>query len=310
MYSYLAYGLGIHSSIPLPEFIAAEQVNADVVIHEGKTGRPIPETDAEGMYFRMDDEEAFLFWKDVCGYLVKGGREIIFEPLPGVEESIIRLPLVGTVLSAAVQQRGILALHASAVEIDGQAIAFLGHRGAGKSTMAAALYGRGHALLTDDSVALDMSRPGSPLVLPSFPQLKLFPEAAAASLGDDPETLPRLVSGFEKRARRTTERFSSEPLPLKCMYVLRPGTELEIEPLQPQEAISVVIGQSYAARIFKHSLKGGAASAHFLQCAALANQVPLYWLRRPRSLAALDELAQLIEEQVKFDLPAASLVYG
>src|ERR1700737_3646365 len=104
MYSYLAYGLDVHSSIPFPKFIASESAEGDVVIHEGKTGRPIPETDAEGMYFHMNDDEAFLFWKDVCGYLVKSGREIIFEPLPGAEESIVRLRLVAPGYSAAVRQ--------------------------------------------------------------------------------------------------------------------------------------------------------------------------------------------------------------
>lgn len=310
MYSYLAYGLGIRSSIPLPEFVATEAVGTDVVIRRGKTGRRIPETDDDGMYFRMDGEEAFLFWKGVGGYLVKGGREIIFEGLPGVDESIVRLPLVATVLSAAVQQRGILALHASAVEIDGKAIAFLGRRGAGKSTMAAALYARGNPLLTDDSVALDTSCATTPMVLPSFPQFKLFPEAAAASLGDDPDTLPRLEPNFEKRARRATDGFKSQPVPLKCMYVLGLAQEVEIEPVQRQEAISIIIGQSYVARIFKHSLKGAAASAHFIQCATLANQVPLYWLRRPRSLASLDDFAQAIEDHVKYDLTPASLVFG
>ena len=47
------------------------------------------------------------------------------DPLPGVEDSLLRLPLLGAVFSAVIHQRGFLGLHASAVAIDGHAVEFL-----------------------------------------------------------------------------------------------------------------------------------------------------------------------------------------
>jgi hypothetical protein len=299
MYSYVTYGLGIHSTFPLPELTAREGGEPDVTIRMGKLGRNLPRTDHTGSYFDVTPKEAYLFWEQVGGFLVRDGREITVEPLPGVEEQLLRLPLLGAVLSAAIHQRGYLGLHASAVAINGQAVAFVGASGEGKSTTAATLYGRGHAVLADDLVVISVSDGTNPSMLhPSFPQLKLFPEAAAASLGDDPEVLPQLMAGLDKRARHAPQGFTHQPLPLRCIYILETGPELKIEPLPSQEKIVQLIRQSYGARIFKHWLKGATAAAHFRRCAALADSVSICRLIRPRALAALGEMARLVEDSM------------
>ena len=63
---------------------------------------------------------------------------------------------------------------------------------------------------------------GVPMLYPSFPQLKLFPEAAAASLGDNPEDLPLLILMYDKRARIANTGFSPQPVPLDHLYSKRP----------------------------------------------------------------------------------------
>ena len=269
-----------------------------MAIRLGETGYPLPETGHKGSYFHRTAEEAYFFWEDLGAFLVRGGKEIIVEPTPGVDGQEIRIALLGMVLSAAVQQRGFLALHASAVAMNGDAVAFLGGKGSGKSTIAAALYARGYALVADDLVVVDVSGKESPMVFPGFPQLKLFPEAAVASLGDDPEKLPRLTPGYEKRVRPAAEGFSQRPIPLRRMYVLSRGSAPEIAPLAPLEALITLIGHSYVARVFKGTLQGEAASSHFLQCANVINRVPLYSLRRQPSLAALPDIARMVEEDL------------
>ena len=300
MFSYLAYGLKIRASFPLPELAMGNGAPPDVTISRGRIDRPPPQTGADGSYFSMSGSEAYLYWDEVGGFLVRDGREIIVDSLTMTEEHIVRLPLLGTVLSAAICQRGFPGFHGSAVQIDGQAIAFLGHRGSGKSTMAAGLYARGHNLLTDDLVVVkDLDQRTGPTIVPSFPQLKLFPEAAMASLGDDPESLPRLISGFEKRARRITGGFAQDPVPLRALYLLENDSSVSIEPVPPQETLVHVVRHSYAARIFNKWLTGQRAAAHFQQCAALVRQVPVYALKRPRDLDQLPQVAELIEAQIR-----------
>lgn len=313
MYNYLAYGLGIHSALPLPELQTLAAVDADVVIRLGELAKSLPETIGTGSYFHMTAEEAYFSWEQVVTFLVRGGNEIIVDPFPGVEERLIRLPLLGTILAVLLHQRGYLVLHASAVAINGGVVAFLGDKGQGKSTMAATLYARGHHLMSDDVVAVDLGDPKSPIVLAGFPQFKLWPEAAAFTLGDNPDLLPQLAAGYEKRARRANDRFSQKSLPLKGIYVLSHGIEPAIKPLGPQEAIVQLITHSYVARFGKQLLEGIGAFSHLRQCTSLIDSVPIYSLERPRSLELLPAIAQMVEENLADDshlkpefLPVAS----
>ena len=94
-------------------------------------------------------------------------------------------------------QRGYLVLHASAASVDGKAAAFLGMPGAGKSSLAAALYQIGHTILVDDVTAVDLK--ADPIsIIPAFPQIKLDMESAE-SLGIDLKTLILLDEDEEKR---------------------------------------------------------------------------------------------------------------
>ena len=163
--------------------------------------------------------------------------------------------------------------------------------------MIAAAFNTCDKLLADDVVALDLSNSGGPMVLSGIPQFKLWPEAVS-SLGDNPELLPQIFSGCEKRARRVTDRFSKRPLPLKGIYALSKGPIPEIKFLPPQEAIVELIRNSYVARFGKRLLHGVEAATHFRQCTSLANRVPVYSLDRPNSLSLLPAVAQLLEEQL------------
>ena len=103
MYYHFAYGLTIRSSIPLPEVVAVTETKPDVIIREGQVGRCPPVTISPGGYYCMTPGEAFFCWDAVGAFLVRHGQEIIVEPLSGVPEHLIRLPLFrhGVIGSAA-----------------------------------------------------------------------------------------------------------------------------------------------------------------------------------------------------------------
>jgi hypothetical protein len=293
VYSYTAYGLSIRSALPLPEFKPRDELRetADVVIYLGSVDR-VPSPTGMEPHFYATAEEVCLWWEHVGAILVRGGHEIIADPILQAQEETLRLCITGPALGVLLHQRGLLALHASAVAVAGKAVAFLGAAGWGKSTMAAVMHRRGHNLLADDITAVEPST-GRSWVYPAFPQLKLWPESIIA-LGDDPAALPRLVHNREKRSRRTTRGFSSVPLPLKQIYVLAEGRTQEIEPLQPQQALMELVGHSYVSRLLEYV----GASAHFLRCASIAKAVDMRTLKRPRSLCSLSQVAQLVEEDL------------
>jgi hypothetical protein len=290
MFCYFACGLRIHSAFSFPELIEVEGPH-DAIIRIGEVHHPLnPTTDADGCFLASPEEVGF-FWPDVGALLIRNGTEIVFDPASGVEQTVVRLYILGRALSLLLQQRGLLVLHASSIAFDGGAVAFLGAKGWGKSTTAAALHASGYNVVSDDLLALQLDDGMIPMVYPAFPQLKLWPEAAT-SVGCVVETLPRIHPDYEKRARRVTGGFSQSPLPLKRIYVLGEASSLEVERLSAQEAFIEIVRHSNGLRLLKDMDK---AASHFYQCIRLAGTVPVCILKRPYSLAGLSEVVSVIE---------------
>ena len=293
MHSYRAYGLGIQSVLSLPELVTAKTAS-DVTIRRGSVDRTPPGEAHVGNNFWATPPQTCLFYDQVGALLVRGGREIIIDADPGVEERVLRLFILGPALALILHQRGRLILHASAAAIERAAAAFMGGPGWGKSTMAAALHARGHGLVADDVVPVEVGESDFPKVYPGFPQLKLWPDTAT-SLGEALEQLPRLHPRLEKRARRATQRFAQESLPLKRVYVLAEGSPQRIEPLSAQEALVELVRHSYTVRLLEAT---GTAATHFLQCSTLVNKVPIRRLLKSQCLEDLPELARMVEEDL------------
>lgn len=293
MFSYTAYGLNIRSALALPELVNAEGT-ADLIVRFGRVERARSETSASGCV-RATAEEVHLFWEEAGAFLVRGGREIVMDPAPGVDERILRLVVLGPGLGALLYQRGWLTLHASSVDVEGEAIAFVGEKGEGKSTMAAAMCAKGHRLLADDITAVRTTGTGGPCVYPGFPQLKLWPDAVL-SLGEDPDTLPQLVPIMQKRGRCVIKAFAAEPLTLRRIYVLGGGTVPEIRALKPQEALVELIRHTYGRDLFR----AVETRSHFLRCTSVINKVSVSGLRRPYTLSRLSDLVRLVEEDLGY----------
>ena len=291
-YFHTAYGLGIQSVFPLPELHAPAEALSDITIIPGDLSEFPVEEDKESSFRQIADGH-FLHWNSAGRFTVRGGREIIVDALPGVESDLLRLPLLGTVLATALHQRGLLILHGSAVMIDGGVVVFAGSSGQGKSTMTAALQRRGHQLVTDDIVAIEFDQNQCPRVWPSFSRIKLWPDAISA-LGFDPEDHPKINSWVEKRSYHPDSDFSLNAVPLRAIYFLERG-ELGIEPLSGQAALLEMLRNTYLSA-FGRSMLGDTEARQLQQCVHIVRQVPLHILRRPRDLALLPSVADLVEE--------------
>lgn len=298
MYHYDAYDLGIVSFLPLPELRASAGAGSDVVIRHEKIAW-IPRNGANGDPLKFENAgiESYFQWEGLGKFLVRGGSEIVVDAETGIEERLIRLPLLGTVLAVLLHNRGHLVLHASAVSFDGQAVVFLGDKGRGKSTIAAALYGRGHALIADDLVAVD-THGTPPQALPGFPHVKLYPEAAASSLKSNFSEFTEIAQGHHKLGWRLTERFAEQLQPVKAICVLARGATPALKPVAPQEAVAQLIKNTYVTRFGNQALAGLSAVRHLRQCVALVNNVPVYRLERPPALEVLTEIALLLESEI------------
>lgn len=291
MTSYVAYGLSICSTLPLPELTLSEAAPA-VVIRLEEAKRLRSQLGNTAAAFGATADIIWFYQEEVGTFLIRGGREIVVAPDAGVEEWVLRSFILGPALGALLHQRGFVVLHASSVALTGGVVGFLGAPGWGKSTMAGAFRATWLGIVADDVTAVRLGPDGA-TVVPGVPQLKLWPEAAVA-LGETPDALSRVHPRLEKR-QRPVVALPPAPLPLRRLYVLADGARPEIEPLPLQEAFVELVRHSYLARALHAT---GTAALHARQCAALAASVPICRLRRQRSLAALPDVARLVERDL------------
>lgn len=294
--SYFAYGLHIQSALALPELAPGHGAPADVRVRLGPVAwRPPAGNHSEG-YVCGDERAAYIYVDEVGAFEVRDGRDITIDPAPGATDDYLRVFLLGGALGLLLHQRGMLVLHASAVAAYGGAVAFVGNSGEGKSTTAAALHARGHAMLADDMVALGM-RGRVPLMPPGFPRLKVWPEVASA-LGLAMAELHEFNADDERRDWRSAGTFSTAALPLGRIYVLETADDGEapsIERLSAQDGFAALIQYSYAVGLLGQS---GSTPAYLRQCVALVSSTPMFVLRRERRLADLSAIAGLIDAHI------------
>lgn len=117
-------------------------------------------------------------------------------PAPETDEDTLRHLLLDQVLPRVLAHQGRLVLHASAVCVDGQALAFAGETGQGKSTLAASLHLSGYPLLTDDGLLIRIEDTCIKAI-PSYQGLRLLPQSIEA-LFKEPSHCTTMASYSEK----------------------------------------------------------------------------------------------------------------
>ena len=290
MYSYSAYGLGIHSDLPLPELNAAI-VKKDIVVQIRKLENNTLTTIYNQPYLKITPDEIILSIEEAGTFVIRKGTVINVSPAPNVEDALLRRYIIGTVMALLLYQRGLLVLHASSLNINGSAVAFLGNPGSGKSSIAAALHKNGHEIITDDVSAIDFKGENIK-VFPGYPQIKLSDDVSR-SLGYDINSSIKLDKQEEKRGYRVNNRLIESPIELRQIYILTKASDQGIERITHQEAVKEIIRHSYPTRFAQPE-----NPEHFLKCVNIVNKIPLYRLNRSSSLQALPMLAQLVEENL------------
>ena len=300
--TYSAYGLTVRSEIPLDEFPLATADDADVSVVYGETPEWASQIQDRAEAIDITGEEARFWFANTGGFAVTGGNRIIAYPRPGVQGEGLRLYVEGMLLAMLLHQRGRCVLHASVVEIDGEAVALMGHVGAGKSSLAGTLYTRGHRVLADDNAAILISN-GHPSVTPAYPYVKLFP-AIASLLGFQNGSLRALHASQPKMAGAVLKGFTTTSSPLARIYLLGRNHPPDIRQLSPLETTVELIRNAVPTRW------GHAGDGRQLQrCGAVARQVPMFTLRTFTDLGGLPEVARALEQHCSSRTRLADVVH-
>lgn len=303
LHHYRAFGLAIASDMELPELVAAPCSCADLEIRLIDTGRTFPPPDAEGE-FRFGDDECFLLFPQIGAFRVLPPGRIEIEPVPGVDPTLLCFPLLGPVIALLLQARGAFLLHGSALRVSGEAVSFLGDKGAGKSTTAAAFLRAGHELLTDDIVAIEGLEHGPGRILPAFPQVKLSHEASISLALSETHKRPKVPIVRDKERFLLGKGFAQEGLPPGTFLLLRRGEHLGVQWLNPKERMKAFLRFSYGTRFGLRGITPAIAARHARQCPALANSTRAAILTVPHDLGRLSEVVEFVERAIS---PSAAI---
>jgi hypothetical protein len=293
-YTYRAYGLTIQVPFACPALTPADAGPAadavDVVVRE----RPVPGRlsaprfgeaswdAAPGEFLLRGGQRSGRFLVEDGGVLLERNREC--------DEAVLARHFTDQVLAALLRHRGLLVLHANAVQTPDGVVVIGGESGSGKSTTLAALLRRGCRMLSDDVTALRPGDvPGVIEVVPGAAQIHLTQDAA--------EGLGYAVSPAQlqpwrrmKTAVSARDSMTGQAGQLRALYLLRPSGGEEVV------AARVTGGGKFLA--LQECLYGPMfAEEHpalFPLMSAVVAAVPFYRLDRPASRWSVDEVAGAI----------------
>lgn len=307
MHPYRIFGGVLVSEIPLPDL--SELPHECLATPDWRFARATdagpadgaPTADLLGSERVMDGVRVRLFrtrggyrldYDDTgCYEILSQGRDIRWHAAEA-DLDAVRTDLTGRVLACALHAAGVLTLHASAVAFGDRAVAFLGPKGVGKSTLALAAAAAGAGVLSDDTLPV-RSEGGRVLARPGVPQLLVHHDTSGTLLESEGER-----GGSEPGKRNAPHlgrgRFEVRALPLAAIYALAPadsdaGPQHDRTRLSPRDAAVVLTAGAKLG-----ALLGGSERGVVLDyVAGVASAVPVYTLAVPRSL---DLLASVVED--------------
>jgi len=317
--SYSVFGLHLHSNAAIPglnDVRVSDGITPDVEIRLGASPDAMPENSArqetlvftssillesgeptlriwrspDGVLFRLEYFDGMKFWLD------RPGRHVwaVWPKSSSLEDAATYL--LGPVLGLLLRFRGVTCLHASAVTVGDSAVAFVGAEGRGKSTTAAAMARRGHAVISDDIVAL-AEREGRFFVLPAYPYLCLWPDSVRILYGDE-TSLPAFSANWDKRQLTLAEnrlRFETQPLALSAVYLLEERSADDGAPFLEtpalRESLLALVADSYATSVLDAEMR----AKEFELLGRLVATIPIRRLRAHEDASRIGGLCDLIE---------------
>lgn len=295
MFNYKFFGLNISSEIYFPELTPnnSKIVTNNVKIYFKKLNNFFLKYDKTENQFKVTDEGTFFLW-DGKPLIKVHDNEIVVNPSLDINPVLLREFLLGKAFAELRHQQGLLVLHASAVNVNNQVIAFLGTTGQGKSTTAFALNKKGYPIISDDILPVETKKTDLPIIYPGHPMLRIFPDDL---LKLESEKIDSNIIKKENSLKHLikTKKFLYKQLPLKKIYILQRGETFSIKNLTQQEALVQLIKNSYCLPSFNNITK----SINLLQCSNIVKNVSIKNLFIENSLERLPELVKIIENDVE-----------
>ena len=256
---------------------------------------------------RIDEETSFLYvleyhgctvfrFSEVVDFFIWPDR-ILCRVLDPAYAYMVELHLLGFVMSAWFEARGVVAIHGAGVTLGDEAIGFLSTNKGGKSSLAASFMQAGHALLSDDIIPIEVHA-GVAIARPSYPQMRMWPDQARHFWGSV-EDLETVHPNLDKRRIPVGEggfgAFCDDRRRLTCLYVpeRREGGDVVITALSFAESVFALTGYAFLANLMEHLDRD---RSRFKTIARIAIAVPVRRVAYPSGVEHLPEVVTKIIE--------------
>lgn len=296
-YRYRIFNLTIESTLECPDLIPGDYLNPDVTLRRGKVPDALTDAVVRTDYYQASDNQFLLNIENVAKYLITNGKQILIDKYPEGNEDSVMVFLLGSAMGALLHQRGMLPLHASAIEFRGKSIAFIGPSGIGKSTLAGAFQARNYRVLADDLCVITFDHAGLPTVLPGNPNLKLWSDSVIF-LGKDVSDFRRVQSDINKHKIPLLNSFCDTPVLLERIYLLENSVngQLSLESIQGERKLTILLENTYRSN---YLLVNESILPYLKQCVEVAKKIGLKKVIRPETFTSQDAFVKLIESDLK-----------
>lgn len=296
MTTFQSAGFIIESAIDLPGLlrIPSPEKSADLFIEKG-TLPPIPYAkDFASKNWAFDGQGVWLNVADVGRFYVPKAGPIIVELLDSAKERDASIYLIGSILGIALHLRRKVAIHASAVLVNDEAVLFCGASGSGKSTIAAALEGNGYTVLCDDLCALEKT--SKEIVTHSDGRLLKLWKTAVDGLGLERRRGGNVLKSMDKFYVSHKSRAPSS-VKISRVYFLNDTpshTSVRIEELNLPDAAAYFFSNAYRPGLINLL---GQEALYLKITLELSSQAKMYQLFRPKDFADLPRVLEQLKAQ-------------
>ena len=300
-YRYGVYGIRVASDIPLalPAYVDAPPLgdvacvsgSADVFAAALAGADFRSPSESWYQYAFLQDGATYVRWQDVGEFIVdRQGRQVWYRRDERSSDESFQVYLLGQALSFALVKQGLEPIHATAVVIDGEAVAFMGSNAFGKSMLAASFLEAGHRLLTDDLLVLENSASGT-LAHPGPPRIKLFARPASRLFAISAAT-PMNASTTKMIVPLDERQSCARAVPVRVIYSVTAPREscrvaaAVIEPVSPRDKFVELVKGTFNRRL----VDADRSERLFDAMARVADRVPIKRLRYQRTVEQLPDV--------------------
>lgn len=246
---------------------------------------------------RLTSGEHLLRFHGTCDFRISSDlRHVSVHPMEGADPAMSTVLTVGGMLAFQLYLRGHAVLHASAVDVGGEALCFVGAPGMGKSTLATLMCADGAQLITDDVLRVEFDEDGVRTCLGAT-ELRLRKGADALRTRFGGDDLPELRRSADDRQVLALADAAGDRLPLRAVVIPVPSRDIErqeITRLRQQDAVFALINFPRLLGWRDRTV----VSRHFAHVSRLVERVPVYVARIPWGPPFRPELAEELRSAV------------